>query len=194
MTDTHFRQALVIAAIEHELGNLNGSAVGVGPVRAAAGAAHLFCVHRPPLAVLIGTAGAYLESIVPPAVIAARRVGFADQAVAHNTGYVPLPPETIVLDTTMTDRLGVPSHDVLTVSAITTDPGITATYAKHWQIEHMEAWAVAWAAQQAGVPLVILLGVANQVGPNAHAEWLANREAAEAAAREVALRLLAQVE
>lgn len=94
----------------------------------------------------------------------------------------------------MTDRLGVPSHDVLTVSAITTDPGITATYAKHWQIEHMEAWAVAWAAQQAGVPLVILLGVANQVGPNAHAEWLANREAAEAAAREVALRLLAQVE
>jgi 3-methyl-2-oxobutanoate hydroxymethyltransferase len=43
--------------------------------------------------------------------------------------------------------------------------------------------ADALACQEAGVPFLAVLGIANEVGPQAHAQWRAHRAEAEAAAR-----------
>jgi nucleoside phosphorylase len=51
-------------------------------------------------------------------------------------------------------------------------------------LENLEAFAVARAAETAGVAFAAVLGIANRVGPTAHHEWLAHhREASQAAAR-----------
>ena len=41
-------------------------------------------------------------------------------------------------------------------------------------LENLEAFAVARAAAEARVPFAAVLGIANQVGPRAHAEWTAH--------------------
>ena len=46
------------------------------------------------------------------------------------------------------------------------------------------AWGVALACARAGVAWACVLGLTNEVGPEAHAQWLANRGACEAAARD----------
>ena len=67
---------------------------------------------------------------------------------------------------------------------------LTAARGARWQVEHMESWSVAAAAEAAGVPFVALLGITNEVGPEAHAQWLANRAAVESAVRDAARSLL----
>ena len=54
----------------------------------------------------------------------------------------------------------------------------------------MEAYGAALACQDAGVPFCVVLGVANQVGPEAHAQWKAHRVEAEQAACRIAERWL----
>jgi purine-nucleoside phosphorylase len=71
---------------------------------------------------------------------------------------------------------------VVCCTAITTDPGVAGALAAEGDVEHMEAFGVAWACARAGVPFAAVLGITNAVGPNAHAEWKANRAAAQAAA------------
>jgi purine-nucleoside phosphorylase len=95
-------------------------------------------------------------------------------------------------DPALSARLGLPSSAVLTVPAITTDPemvtALTGAAGGPWAVEHLEAAAVALACAAVGVPFACALGIANRVGPDAHAEWLANRAAAEAGARAAAAR------
>lgn len=78
----------------------------------------------------------------------------------------------------------LPRASVLTLAAITTDPVVSAAWSDQgWEVEHMETFAVAWACESAGVPFAAILGVTNDVGPGAHAEWLANRAAVQEAVR-----------
>lgn len=55
-----------------------------------------------------------------------------------------------------------------------------ASHAAH--IENMELWGVARAAQRAAVPWGAVLGLSNEVGPVAQAQWLEHRHRAAAAA------------
>jgi purine-nucleoside phosphorylase len=61
-------------------------------------------------------------------------------------------------------------------------PGITRTLegarrlAGFAAVEHLELTGVFAACHDAGIPCGAALAVANQVGPEAHGQWLANHE------------------
>lgn len=171
---------LCVSAVEAELGELPGGPVGIGLCDALLGTAALLARRRPEGVVFVGTAGALPGSGLPiGAVIEARSVQLGDAALALGLGYSPRHPPAL----TAPPRFGLPAADVVTNLAITTDPALAAAYAARAQVEHMEAWGVALACERAGVPWACVLGLTNAVGPEAHAQWLANRGACEAAAR-----------
>jgi len=181
---------LVVAAAREELGDLPGAVVGVGPVVAAAEAGKLLAEQRPDSVVLIGTAGAYPGGPKIGAVIASGTLGLSWGIAALGQGYVPRPPEPIMGDPRLLSRSGLPRQRVLTTGAITTDAALARQLGEAWSVEHLEAFSVAWACQAAGVPFLAILGVANEVGPDAHAQWLTHRNAAQDAARACAAQLL----
>lgn len=109
-------------------------------------------------------------------------------------GYVPRPPQPVDCDPGLLAQLqGVPRHPVLTVGAITTDPTLASRLADGWAVEHLEAYGAAFACRESGVPFVAVLGISNEVGPDAHIQWLTHRDAAQEAAR-AAIAPLLQVE
>jgi nucleoside phosphorylase len=181
---------MIVAAAHHELGNMEGFALGVGPVRAAASAARLLALHTPSAVILIGTAGTYRRDVPVPSVIAAHKVGWGHAAAVLGAGYVPLPPEPLWTDERLRTVSGLTSADVLTVGAITTDRSVAAAWSADWALENMEAYGVALAAAQAGVPFLAILGVTNEVGPDAHAQWKANRAEVEQRVRDAVHPLL----
>jgi len=181
---------LLLAADREELGDLEGHVLGVGPVVAAARTAMYIARFRPSRVVLIGTGGSYGESPVIGDVVAVRRFGLSPGIAAMGKGYVPRPPANVAADAGLLEHLKVPAMSALTVGAITTDSTLAERLSDGWEVEHMEAYGVAFACHDAGVPVVAVLGIANRVGPNAHAEWLTNRGAAQAAARQAVGPLL----
>ncbi len=184
----------VVAAVQAELGALSGTALGVGPVRAAAAAARLLAAVAPDAVLLVGSAGSYPAGPAVGSVVASRRLGWADGATVQDQAYIPLAPRPLEGDARLRAQASLPEADVLTVPAITTDPGLAVALSRHggerWTVEHLEAMAVAMACAQAGVPFLALLGIANRVGPSAHEEWKANRRAAEAGACAAAQRIV----
>lgn len=182
---------LLLAAAREELGALKGEVVGVGPVVAAAAAAALIERHRPNAVVLIGTAGAYANGGPPiGAAIVADEVGLSYGVAAMGLGYVPRPPSPVKCSEELVRRVELPRHKVLTTGAITTDPMLADRISDGYTVEHLEAFGVAVACQQAGVPFVAILGIANRVCPEAHTQWLTNRDAAQDAARQAVRPLL----
>jgi purine-nucleoside phosphorylase len=179
----------VVAAVVEELGALEGVALGVGVVPAGIAAARLLAGERPDAVVLVGTAGAYGDLPIG-AVIAARRVGLVSGTATLGKGYVPRAPPPIETDAALRVRLGLVEADVATLVAITTDPALAASIAEHWAVEHMEAYGVAAACAAAGVPFAAVLGITNRVGPGAHVEWRANRDACQTAAAAAVARLV----
>lgn len=168
---------LVLAAVAEELGPLAGEAIGVGPVAAAAATARLLAIRRPARVLLLGTAGAYPGGPAVGEVVTVSRTGLGSGTAALGRGYVPRAPAPLA-------GVPAPGHraaTVLTCVAITTDPALGAVFGIDWEIEHMECFGVALACAHEGIPWTALLGVTNEVGPAAHAQWRANRDAMQAA-------------
>lgn len=183
----------VVAAVQAELSELPGRALGIGGLRAGIAMASALAASpvRPPAVILVGTAGAYPDAgLAVGQVVAGRRLGWGHGGATAGLGYVPAAPGPLFADEALGRAASVPRVDVLTVDAITTDPALTGTFGEAWAVEHMETWAVAWACREHGVPFVPILGLSNVVGPQAHAQWKAHRGEAEAAARAVVRRLL----
>lgn len=178
---------LVVAAVAEELGSLAGEVVGVGLVAAAVRMARLIQQRRPSRVVLLGTAGAFAGGPDVGTVVAARRLGVGDPVAMLGLGYQPAPRRDL-----LAQEVGIPAADVITNLAITSDGALAARFAVDWQVEHMEAYGVAWACEDAGVAFAAVFGIANRVGPEAHAEWLANRSQSEHAARACVARLVRQ--
>lgn len=183
---------LLMAAAREELGPLEGEVVGVGSVVAAARAARILEQRRPSRVVLLGTGGAYAGGPKVGSAIASARVGLSYGVAALGLGYVPRAPTPVDGDVEMLEVLGLPRHDVLTVGAITTDEHLARRLADGWTVEHLEAYGVALACREAGVPFVAVLGISNDVGADAHLQWLTNRDAAQQAARNALAPLLEQ--
>ncbi len=175
------KPTLVVAAVVEELGSLPGLAVGVGVVRAAEATARLCARFQPERVILVGSCGKYGASPDIGTAIQARMVGLVDGAAALGLAYAPLAPEPIATPVLL--GLDLPTAKVATTGAITTDPTLAARLAADWDIEHLEAFGAALACQMVGVPFHAILGVANTVGPEAHAEWRTHRHDAEAAAQ-----------
>lgn len=182
---------LFVSAIQDELGDLAGEPLGVGPVVAAIRMATLLERLKPAAVCFIGTAGTYGSEPRVGSVIASRRIGLSPSVAVMGLGYVPRPPRPVECDRLLLESLGLERADVLTVSAITTDPTLMARLADGWQVEHMEAYGVGLACHKAEVPFVAVLGIANRVGPDAHTEWLENQAEAQDAARAAARNLRA---
>jgi purine-nucleoside phosphorylase len=181
---------LLMAAAREELGDLDGEVVGVGPIVAAVRAATLIERRKPTAVALVGTAGAYPSGPAIGTAIASSRIGLSYGIAAMGLGYVPRAPAPVEGDPDLLGQLPVPHHAVLTVGAITTDPTLARRLSDGWTVEHLEAFGVAWACQQAQIPFVAVLGIANDVGPDAHVQWLTHRDAAQAAARDALAPLL----
>ena len=180
---------LLLAAVREELGDLEGEVVGIGPIVAAATAAQLIERRRPERVLLIGSAGSYPGGPPIGKAIIGERYGLSWGVAAMGLGYVPRPPGPVDADPQLLERIAVDRHQVLTAGAVTTDLTLVERLADGWTVEHMEAFGVALACKQAGVPFAAVLGIANRVGPDAHAEWLTHREAAQDSARDAVRHL-----
>lgn len=179
------RRVLVVAAVAEELGDLPGAVVGIGAVDAALGAAEAIARHAPDHVVLVGSAGAYHPHLPVGVAIVGDRLGLADAAVARGLAYAVGPRPVYDGEAPAPLPPGVGWASVCTTPAITTDPEAVQVLGRSWAVEHLETWGVARACARAGVRFVPVLGIANPVGPGAHAAWLAHRGEAEAAARAV---------
>ncbi len=165
--------------------------VGVGLVEAAAGCARLLQRLRPRAIILVGTAGLYPGAGGAPAIggaCVAGRISFASHAASRGLAYLPGPmPVVVEGPSPLARRIAGKELAVLDVAcppAITRSPAAARTLAGHTGavLENLEAFAVARAAAAARVPFAAVLGVTNQVGPRAHAQWRAHADEAAAAA------------
>jgi nucleoside phosphorylase len=181
---------LILAAVREELDVLPGETVGIGPVVAAARAAAILERRHPAAVILIGTAGAYPGGPEIGTVIAAERLGLGFAAAAMGVGYTPRPPPDIDGDPDLLSRLALPRFAVLTTGAVTTDPEFASRLAETYLVEHLEAYGVAYACQELGIPFTAVLGISNKVGPDAHAEWLTWRDVAQERARDAVRGML----
>ncbi len=176
----------LVAAVGEELGPLRGTVLGVGLVAAATATARLVATDRPDAVVLVGTAGAYAGGPPVGTVVVASEVLLGSAAAVLGLGYVPRAPGPIELDARWLARPDLPRARVMTNLAITTDPDLAARLGALAEVEHMEAYAVAYACADAGIPFAAVLGITNVVGPGAHAEWLRHRLAVSASVQAVA--------
>jgi futalosine hydrolase len=175
---------LVVAAVAEELGDLHGDVLGVGPVRAAASTARRLSGHRPSAVVLLGTAGRYPGGPPVGTVVCAVRIGWSEGVAVLGLGYVPKPPVPLMTHIDVRDPLGLPGVNVLTTGAVTTDPELAAKLGRDWDVENLEAYSVAYACAEAGVPFAAVLGITNDAGPDAHVQWSTHRRALQDSARE----------
>jgi hypothetical protein len=175
---------LVVGAYAPELDRLYGRAdviaraVGIGLVDAAIGTTRALSEVRPDRLFFVGTAG-----VLPGAELA---IGQVVEVSAATLGvrpgeYVPEP---------MSVRVGEGGRVAVSSLGITRDAVEAARLGELGTIEHLECFAVLRAAQLFGVPATAILAIANGVGPDAHAEWRANRVSAERAAQDALLQKL----
>jgi len=183
---------LLVAAAREELGDLRGEVLGVGPIVAAARTAALLAHLQPDFVVMVGTGGSYVGGPPIGTAVAASRVGLSYGVAAMGLGYVPRQPLPVPCDEGLLRRLDIPQHSVLTTGAITTDLTLAQRIADGYTVEHLEAFGVAIACQQAHVPFVAVMGISNDAGPDAHTQWLTHRDAAQQAAREAIAPLLVE--
>lgn len=177
-------KTLLCGAVESEVSRLRDAnldntvieLIGVGPIRSAAGMQAALDRHPDASEViLLGTCGSYSTALKIGDLISVQTVHFATDSALRNEAYVPgdiFPPLTCQV---MDDFIAT---DVVTVHEITSEPKRIARLTSHYKAhaEHMEAYAAADVCLQAGIPITILLSVANSAGPLAHAEWLKHHQ------------------
>ncbi len=171
--------------------------VGVGMVDAGIGAAHAIAELSPDRIIFIGTAGSYA---LTGGALSIGAVALPDEFVLCSTatlrgdGYLPAPMvQRTPAAAALLAELRRAAPEAASSSAVATPLAITRTAAMARRIarstgavvENLEAFAVARAADRAEVPMAAVLGVANRVGPRAHAEWRRHHQAASKAACDV---------
>jgi purine-nucleoside phosphorylase len=168
------------------------AAAGIGAIDAALGTARLIAAVRPRRVLFVGTAGVYpgARGRLPAidAAVVVSRATLVSTAALRDEGYLPAPVSTeVVSDRTLVAQLSLsPSPPIgaacplgITKSAALARRIVRATAAA---VENLELFAVARAAALAGLPFAAVVGIANRVGPHAHAEWKAHHRSASAAA------------
>jgi nucleoside phosphorylase len=181
--------------------------VGIGAIDAAVGAAQAIAAARPERVIFVGTAGIYgqgrpARAAIRTAVVASE-LFCASSAVLRGDGYLPGP---MVLRVETSRRLrpllaacasdgnghGREPLPVASPLAITRSAalGRRIAAATGAAVENLETFAVARAAEAAGVEFGAVLGIANRVGPTGHEEWLRNQREASRVACELVARFL----
>jgi purine-nucleoside phosphorylase len=170
----------------------------VGAVDAGIGAARAIADQAPAVVIFVGTAGSYPSSparrkgaltLAVGEVTVARNLFLLSSAVLSGQAYAPAPlVDEVASDPRLVRALcqqgAIVPRDVGCPLGITRAEALARRIARETgaAVENLEAFAVARAAALAGVPFAAVLGIANRVGPGAHAEWKANHHAASRAA------------
>lgn len=154
-------------------------AVGVGLIEAAIGTARAIGEIRPARLIFVGTAGRYprtTPSLATGQAALAGRVQLASGEVLREEAYFPRPLPTAI-DTDEGLRRAIAAAALLPVADVACPLAITSSRASarrlaggsQCSLENLEVFAVARAA--APLPFAAVLGISNEVGPQAHAEW-----------------------
>lgn len=196
-------ELLCLAAFAPELEALpegfERALVGVGLVPAALGAARAADRARAlgrAGAVLLGTCGAYPGSglAVGDVVVASRAILVDAALVDGRAAFVGGAGAPVALHAALAARFaaaGARLVSVATTLGVTTDDSLAQTLAgSACAVEHLEAYAVARAFDEAAIPLAIVLGVANDVGSKGRDQWQRHHQGAAAAAARLAARAL----
>ncbi len=173
---------LLLAAFPPELAGLDEApppgwrvaTTGVGALAAAAATARLCAELRPARVLFVGTCGAYDARLPVGHLLSASAAVAVSLDVLTGRAYRP------ALEVTRwaaTLALPFPAVAVAVPPAITVDLEGAALLGAVAPAEHLELTGVFAAAHGAGIPVGAVLGVANRVGPAAHAEWKANHAA-----------------
>ena len=171
-------------------------AVGVGAVDAGIGAARAIAEVDPARVIFVGTAGSYVVAggALPVGTVALpEELVLCSTATLRADGYLPAPmvQRAPVEKELLADlRRAAPEAargSAATPLAITRTASLARRIARATGAvaENLEAFAIARAAARTDVPAAAVLGIANRVGPRAHAEWRRHHEAASKAACEV---------
>jgi purine-nucleoside phosphorylase len=173
--------SLLLAAFPPELAGLDASppagwraaVTGVGAVTAAATTARLLCELRPDRVLFVGTCGAYDERLRVGDLLAASEAVATSAEERDGRAYRP---EVERVRWPSTWSLPLPAWPVVVPPAITRSDEAARALAGAGAAEHLELTGVFAACHAAAVPVAAALGVANRVGPGAHAEWRAHHE------------------
>jgi purine-nucleoside phosphorylase len=181
--------SLLLSAFGPELAGLDqdpprGWAVattGIGAISSAVETARLVRELGPSRVLFLGTCGAYDDRLAVGSIVAAACALATSVEEAEGRAYRP---EAETRRWPATWPLPLPAHDVAVPPAITISVEGARTLARLAPVENLELTGVFAACGAAGVPVAAALGVANRVGPGAHAEW--KREHARVSAALVA--------
>lgn len=173
--------SLLLAAFPPELAGLDAApppgwraaTTGVGAVTAGVTTARLLAEHRPERVLFVGTCGAYDDRLRVGDLVAA---GEAVATSAEELAGRAYRPEIERARWPATWTLPLPACAVAVPPAITRSDDAARALAAVAPAEHLELTGVFAACHAAGVPVAAALGVANRVGPAAHAEWRAHHE------------------
>jgi purine-nucleoside phosphorylase len=181
---------LLLAAFPPELGDLlvhppEGwvcACTDVGALAAAVAAARLIRELQPERVMFLGTCGTYDPAVVPVgALVAVAEAVATSMDELAGRGFRPQVERT---RWSAGFRPPLPAHPVAVTPSITTATEGARLLAGIAPLEHLELSGVMEACREADVPCGAALAVVNEVGPLAHAQWLANH--ADGSARLVA--------
>jgi purine-nucleoside phosphorylase len=116
----------------------------------------------------VGTCGAYDDRLAVGDLVAAASALATSVEEAEGRAYRP---EAETRRWPATWQLPLPAQDVAVTPAITTSLEGARSLARLAAVENLEITGVFAACAAAGVPVAAALGIANRVGPGAHAEW-----------------------
>lgn len=168
--------ALLLAAFPPELAGLDAAppagwrvaTTGVGALAAAVATATQIAASRPSRVLFVGTCGAYDARYAVGDLVSVGEALAVSLDVLSGRAYRP---EIEITRWEAGWALPFPAVAAAVPPAITVDPEGAALLATLAAVEHLEVTGVFAACAAAGVPVAAALGVANRVGPEAHAEW-----------------------
>ncbi len=180
------RRSLLLAAFPPELAGLDlappagwlVATTGVGAVPAAVETARLLALHRPERVLFVGTCGAYDARLATGDLLAAAEAIAVSLDEREGRAYRPSVERT---RWPATWALPLDAHPVAVPPVITCTAAGARILSVEAAAEHLELTGVFAACHAAGVPVAAALGVANRVGPDAHAEWKASHAGVSAA-------------
>jgi nucleoside phosphorylase len=176
--------------------------IGVGLPAAAAGTARRLHEFRPRQVLLLGSCGLYPKQadFQPLWPVVPSEVHLVDGHVLAERAAFPAPIQVVRMpDTRLSDSLASSAPSVLraavaTTLGITTDDALALSLGERsgCAAENLEAYSVAAACGELGVPFVSLLVATNAVGSSGRAQWRTHQRAAAEHGAQLVLSWVAQ--
>lgn len=157
------------------------AALNLGATLAQAAAAGAL----PRMICFVATAGAYNRQVPLESAHLVTSAGWSDGDLSKNASYLPKVERCEYLQSDLTNPSAGESGCLraLSTPGITLDMQLAGELAELADLENLEIFGVALAANRFAVPWIASLGVSNTVGSSAHEQWKAHHLEASLAAQ-----------